>query len=387
MNPALRQILSEPRLARLLHVLTAGGHRAYVVGGAVRNALMSQPVSDIDIATDAHPDIVGALASGAGLGVVPTGIAHGTVTVIAGGRPFEVTTFRRDVETFGRHARVIFGDSLEADAARRDFTMNALYASPEGEVLDPVAGLPDLQAGRVRFVGVAADRIAEDLLRILRFFRFHAWYGRPGAADPEALAACAAQADGLDTLSRERVGAEMRKLLSAPDPLEAVGLMARTGVLERVLPGAGAGVLPALLAAEGDASPDWTRRLAVLGAGNLAERLRLSRSEAARLAVLSEAGPDLSLNEAGYRHGLQLATDAALVAAARGLKLPPDWRARIDHAAASRLPVAARDLPQLRGPALGRGLKAAEAAWIASGFAAPAPALIDAALLAAGEEG
>ena len=386
MSDALRDILAEPRLARVLTVLTDAGHTALVVGGAVRNALMGQPVADVDIATDAHPDIVSALAAAADLGVVPTGIDHGTVTVIADGRPFEVTTFRRDVETFGRHARVVFGDSLEADAARRDFTMNALYATPGGEVLDPVTGLPDLRAGRVRFVGEARDRIVEDVLRILRFFRFHAWYGRRGAADAEALAACAALAGSLDTLSRERVGAEMRKLLSAPDPLEAVTLMAEAGVLAQLLPGADPAGLAALLTVEGDAAPDWTRRLAALGGQDAPARLRLSRAEAARLAVLAQAGPELSLDAAGYRHGQALGCDVALVAAARGLDLPPDWRARIDRAAAAKLPMAARDLPQLQGPALGRGLKAAEAAWITSGFAAPVSDLV-AAALRAGEGG
>lgn len=386
MSDALRDILAEPRLARVLAVLTDAGHTALVVGGAVRNALMGQPVADVDIATDAHPDSVSALAAAAGLGVVPTGIEHGTVTVIADGCPFEVTTFRRDVETFGRHARVVFGDSLEADAARRDFTMNALYATPGGEVLDPVAGLPDLRAGRVRFVGEARDRIAEDVLRILRFFRFHAWYGRRGGADPEALAACAALAGSLGTLSRERVGAEMRKLLSAPDPLEAVTLMAEAGVLAQLLPGADPAALASLLGVEGDAAPDWTRRLAVLGGQDTATRMRLSRAEAARLAVLAQAGPDLSLDAAGYRHGPALGCDVALVGAARGLDLPPDWRARIDHAATAKLPIAARDLPQLQGPALGLGLKAAEAAWIVSGFAAPVSDLV-AAALRAGEGG
>lgn len=386
MSDALRDILAEPRLARVLTVLTDAGHTALVVGGAVRNALMGQLVADVDIATDAHPDIVSALAAAAGLGVVPTGIEHGTVTVIADGRPFEVTTFRRDVETFGRHARVVFGDSLEADAARRDFTMNALYATPGGEVLDPVAGLPDLRAGRVRFVGAARDRIAEDVLRILRFFRFHAWYGRRGGTDAEALAACAALAGSLGALSRERVGAEMRKLLAAPDPLEAVTLMAETGVLAQLLPGADPAGLAALMAVEGDAAPDWTRRLAALGGQDAAARLRLSRAEAARLAVLAQAGPDLSLDGAGYRHGAALGCDVALVGAARGLDLPPDWRARIDHAAAAKLPIAARDLPQLEGLALGRGLKAAEAAWIASGFASPVSDLV-AAALRAGEGG
>lgn len=381
-DPAL---LAEPRLRRVLDALTAAGHRALIVGGAVRNALLGAPVDDIDIATDARPEQVVDLAAAAGLKPVPTGIAHGTVTVVADGRGFEVTTFRRDVETFGRHATVAFATDLAEDAARRDFTMNALYATPEGEVLDPVGGLPDLAARRVRFVGEPEARIREDYLRILRFFRFHAWYGAPGAADPAALAACAALQEGLDRLSRERVGHELRKLLAAPDPSEAVALMADSGILARILPGGDPRHLPALLEAEAGAAPDPIRRLAVLGGS--AEALRLSRAEARRLTVLAAAGPEMSLNEAGYRLGDRLAADAALVAAARGLELPLDWKDRIAHAARARLPVAAADLAPLQGPALGQALRAAEAAWIESGFAMPAPGLIDVGRLAAGDAG
>ena len=180
-------------------MLTAGGYQVLLVGGCVRNALLGAPVADVDIATDAPPQIVSDLAENAGLKAVPTGINHGTVTIIAGGIPHEVTTFRRDVETFGRHAKVAFSTRLNDDAARRDFTMNALYARPDGTVLDPLNGLPDLVARRVRFVGDPEQRIGEDYLRILRFFRFHAWYGDPaGGLDPDGLAACAANAEYID---------------------------------------------------------------------------------------------------------------------------------------------------------------------------------------------
>ncbi|MBY0397298.1 MAG: CCA tRNA nucleotidyltransferase, partial [Thermoleophilia bacterium] len=203
----------------VLAAIERGGHRALLVGGCVRNDLLGLPVTDIDIATDAPPARVAELASGAGLRCVPTGIDHGTVTVIAEGRPHEVTTFRRDVETDGRRAVVAFSERLEDDASRRDFTMNALYADRGGAVLDPVGGIGDLRARRVRFVGNPAERIREDYLRILRFFRFHAAYGDVSAGlDAEALAACAGLAAGIDGLSRERVGQEMRKLLSARDP-------------------------------------------------------------------------------------------------------------------------------------------------------------------------
>ena len=267
------QIMADAALVHVLDALHAQGDHAYLVGGVVRNALLGQPVDDIDIATDAVPERVIALARAANLRAVPTGIDHGTVTLVHDGRGFEVTTFRRDVETDGRHAVVSFTDDIAQDAARRDFTMNALYADRTGRVLDPVGGLPDLQARRLRFVGDPAQRIREDYLRILRFFRFFARYGRQ--ADPDAVAACAAHKDGLSGIARERIGAEMRKLLTADDPAPSVALMARTGVLDLLLPGADPVALDALLAQEGDTPPAWPRRLAALH-HDPASALRLS---------------------------------------------------------------------------------------------------------------
>lgn len=378
-------VTAHPGLQQVLAALAP--HPALIVGGAVRNALLGEKVEDIDIATALRPERVMDLASAAGLKVVPTGIEHGTVTVVAAGEGFEVTTFRRDVETDGRRAVVEFSDRLEEDAARRDFTINALYAGADGAVIDPVGGLDDLAARRLRFVGDPAQRIAEDYLRILRFFRFHARYGR-GAPDDAALAACAAGAEGLARISRERIGAEMRKLLSAPDPVEAVRLMQRTGVLAQVLPGADAERLAGLVAAEPGLCPgpqdisakkNWPVRLAALGA-DAADRLRLSRDEARVQDELRFAG---SLSEAAYRLGAERAGQIALLRAAGGEALRADWREQIDFAAGQKLPVSAADLSdRLSGPALGRGLRAAEAAWIESGFVMPAPALIDVALLA-----
>lgn len=211
--------LTNPATQAVCAALEAGGAQALFVGGCVRNALMGVPVSDIDISTDAVPERVIVLAEAAGIKAVPTGIDHGTVTLIKDGIPHEVTTFRKDVETDGRRAVVAYSTCIEEDAARRDFTMNALYARSDGTVLDPLGGLPDLRARRVRFIGDAGDRIREDYLRSLRYFRFHALYGCDELGfDPEALAAIAGNLDGLATLSRERVGAELLKLLSAPDP-------------------------------------------------------------------------------------------------------------------------------------------------------------------------
>jgi poly(A) polymerase len=363
---------TRPETQAVSAALTGGGHRALFVGGCVRNALLGRPVTDVDLATDAPPGAVMALAAAAGLRAVPTGIAHGTVTVVSAGVPHEVTTFRRDVETFGRHATVAFSTRIEDDAARRDFTMNALYALPDGTLVDPLHGLPDLLAGRLRFVGDPRQRIAEDHLRILRFFRFHAWYADPaGGLDAEGLAACAALAATLDHLSRERVGAEMRKLLLAPDPAPAMAAMAAAGVLGRVLPGASAHGLATLVDLEGGAPPRWLRRLAILGGADAADRLRLSRAEAAELSRIraGAAGPS-GAAELAYRHGAEAAADMLLVRAALGgAPLPRGWHADLGRGAAARFPVTADDLtPDLAGPALGRRLRLLEDRWIASGF-------------------
>ena len=353
---------------RVLGLLDAGGHQALAVGGCVRNALLGAPVSDIDIATDARPDRVAALAEAAGLRVVPTGLDHGTVTLVADGRPHEVTTFRRDVATDGRHARVAFSDDVAQDAARRDFTMNALYARADGTVVDPLGGLPDLRARRVRFIGAPADRIREDYLRILRFFRFTAWYGDAGL-DAEGLAACAAHQDGLDRLSRERVGHEMRKLLAAPDPAPCIAAMDRCGILARVLPGADPAALAPLIHLEGGAPADWLRRMAALGGA--VDGLRLSRAEARDLATLSEAARDTGRGPFALGHLLGAARggDALLVRAAlTGLAPDPDMVRHLAAGAAADVPLAAADLmPDLRGPALGAALDRARAAWLASG--------------------
>jgi len=248
-------------------------------------------------------------------------------------------------------------------------------------VIDPLGALPDVLARRVRFVGDAAARIAEDRLRILRFFRFHAIYGDPeGGLDPEGLAACAANADGIEALSRERVGAEMAKLLAARDPAPAVAAMAAAGILARVLPGADPRALAPLVHFEAGLVPRWQRRLAVLGGEGLAERLRLSRRDAAALdAVRGEIGSARPPAELGYRHGEVLARDMVLARAAVREAAPPvGWAVAVARGAAAKFPLAAADLaPALQGPALGAALKKLEAAWIESGFTLTRTQLLD----------
>jgi poly(A) polymerase len=367
--------VSDPATQTLCAALTDAGAQALFVGGCVRNALLGAPVSDIDIATDARPERVMELTQAAGLKAIPTGIEHGTVTVISQGVPHEITTFRRDVETDGRRAVVAFADTIEEDAARRDFTMNALYARPDGTVLDPLNGLPDLQARRVRFIGTAENRIREDYLRSLRFFRFHAWYGDIEAGfDADALAAIAANLDGLTALSRERVGAEMLKLLGAPDPAPSVAAMRQAGVLAQVLPGAEDRALAPLIALEeqAGAGPEPIRRLAAIAPPEIAKTLRLSKAQLQRLIRMrDEASSPASFAELGFRYGEEDGLHESLL---RCAFLEQPWSKDIVQdlrtGAAADFPIQATDLiPDFTGPALGKKLAELEARWIASGFA------------------
>ena len=362
--------LTRPATQTLCDAVLAGGYRIFFVGGCVRNAVLGEPVGDLDLATDALPEQVIHLVEAAGFKAIPTGIDHGTVTVLAGGIPHEITTFRHDVQTDGRHAVVSYSTDLAQDAARRDFTMNALYADPAGEVIDPLGGLPDLLAHRLRFVGEPAQRIREDYLRILRFFRFSATYGDPALGmDAEGLAACAELADGIDGLSRERIGAEMRKLLSARDPAPALASMAASGVLRHVLSGADPRYVAPLVHLEAGAPPHWQRRLVVLGGQDWDNALRLSRSEQGLMARLrDQVGNALSPAALGWRLGPDAGADAVLArAAVLESPLPDDWKTDVARGAASRFPVTAADLmPALAGPALGAKLAELESRWLAS---------------------
>jgi len=358
----------------LMGAIAASGFRSLFVGGCVRNAVLGAPVLDIDIATDALPQTVMGLADAVGFKPVPTGVDHGTVTVVANGHPLEVTTFRKDVETDGRHAVVTFSDDVAEDAARRDFTMNALYAEADGTVVDPLGGLPDLHARRVRFVGDPGTRIREDYLRILRYFRFHAWYGDPDAGiDAEALAACAEGAEGLAGLSAERIGQETLKLLGARDPAPAIGAMQQSGILMRVLPGADPAALAPLVHLEDliGAEPDPIRRLAALGGEDVSDRLRLSKRQFKGLETLREGlGSEGGLEETAWRYGREQGQDIALLrAAVFSAPLPADLNARLDTGAGAVFPVRGADLAgKLEGPAIGRKLDELQRRWIDSGF-------------------
>lgn len=361
--------LTDPKVQAVCAVLTDAGFQAWFVGGCVRNTLLGAPVSDLDLCTDAHPDKTMKLAQAAGYKVIPTGIDHGTVTIVAEGTPLEITTFRRDVATDGRRATVAFADNIEDDARRRDFTINALYAAPDGTVADPLGGLPDLHARQIKFIEDPEQRIKEDYLRILRFFRFYAWYGDPkNGPDPDALAACAANNDGLLHLSKERISGEIFKLLAAPDPAPAVAAMAATGALAQVLPGAVASVLAVLVHVEQAAhlQPDPLRRLVALG-GDMSVSLRLSKREVKQIQQLQSNLPPSAL---GYHFGLSCASDVlAIRAAAMGSEIDPRSLEQAAFGAEQIFPLSAADfMPALKGAALGAALEKAKTRWIKSEF-------------------
>ena len=394
-NLASAEWLASRHTQAVFAALAAAGHEGRAVGGCVRNGLMGLPVADIDIATAALPAETIAAAKAAGMAAVPTGIEHGTITVVTEGLPFEVTTLRRDVATDGRRAVVAFSRDWAEDAARRDFTMNALYCGADGTVFDPLGGIEDLQARRVKFIGSPEQRIREDYLRILRFFRFHAQYGVGDLDKPGALA-CVRLRGGLAQLSAERVGAEMLKLLAAPFAVSAIYEMFDLGLLVDVLAAAPRLQRFARLAVL-NTSPDAALRLAALAvhvpddAERLAARLRLSGEQR---VVLALAGPLLSqtttdhearvalyrLGPEGYRRRVLIdwaGSDAALddVNWRRLQSLP-------QRSPVPPLPIAGRDLLALGlspGPTVGELLRKIERVWIESDFSLDSKALLEAA--------
>lgn len=408
--------LAAPALQKLLAVLSEGGEEARVAGGAVRNTLLDQPVTDVDVAATVLPEETVRRAEAAGFKAVPTGAEHGTITVVVHGVPFEVTTLRADVETDGRRARVIFGRDWKRDAERRDFTINALYAEADGTVVDLVGGIADIENRVVRFIGDAETRIREDFLRILRFFRFFAWYGS-GRPDAEGLRACARLKDGLARLSAERVWSELKRLLAAPDPSRALLWMRQVGVLSAILPETekwGIDAIHGLVKAEHDLGwpPDPLLRLAAMVPDDaerlaaLAARLKVSNEARDRLAgwaATPRIRPDQSerafaqllyvSDPAGVRDRLRLALaaarwraqqeDGALVEAggyARLLAFAEKWQRPV-------FPVKGADLAALgvpKGPRMGEALKALEGEWIASGFGLGRGALLERAAELAG---
>ena len=390
--------LTSPSTRRVMQALDGarpGGAR--FVGGCVRNSLLGQAVSDIDIATQLLPEEAGAAAEAAGCAVHPTGVAHGTITVVADGHPFEVTTLRRDVETDGRRAVVAFTEDWAEDAQRRDFRMNALYASCEGEVFDPTGGgLDDIAARRIVFVGDAETRIREDYLRILRFFRFYAWYGA-GAPDADGLAACARLRSGLAGISAERIWAETKKLLKASDPRASLLSMRESGVLHQLYTEtARLDDALAMIAAdlEDGRDPDALLRFAALlradpeSARKVLSGMKPSNAERARIRTalgLLDLDADVAPHELRrtlYRHGFRAVADHVLLARAQDGAHADRWLKLLAAAEAwtqPTFPVTGDDALKCglkSGPAIGAALSAVEAAWIDSDFMLERPELL-----------
>jgi poly(A) polymerase len=369
-----QHFLKRAGIKRLLKALDAKNGTARFVGGAVRDLLLEVPHDDLDLATTLRPDEVTRRLEAAGIKAVPTGIEHGTITAVSSGTVVEVTTLRSDVSTDGRRATVAFTEDWRQDAGRRDFTINALYADPfTGELFDYFGGLEDLQSRTVRFIGDPLQRIAEDHLRILRYFRFHARYGH-GEPDPDALKACTDRANDLMALSRERIAGELLKLLSLPDPTPTVRLMQERGLFEPVVPEVtGVERLAALVAAERGAgiAPDPLRRLAALlppdppTAERVAARLKLSNKARKRLASAADIRLRESIHGLAYRLGTEGAVDRLLLASRSA------DAAEIARWTPPRLPIGGRELMARgidEGPEVAKTLKRIEDAWEKAGF-------------------
>jgi poly(A) polymerase len=389
--------LEDAAVKRLMSALGAPALDVRFVGGCVRDAVLGRAKADIDVGTPEPPARVLERLAAAGIKAIPTGLAHGTVTAVVDGQSFEITTLRRDTATDGRHATVEFTADWQADAARRDFTLNAMSLSPDGTLHDYFKGASDARVGRIRFVGDPNARIVEDYLRILRLFRFYAWFGRKPIS-PAILDACRAHRDGLKNLSAERIRAELVKLLSAPNPVLAVAAMHDAGVLAAVLPDAPSpNHLLKLVLVERvyRVAPRWTVRLCALvadatSAADLAARFKLSKAEGDELAALKAAAPEMdaampaiALNAALYRHGAEAVEGRAALAAARGRRLA-GWAevfAAIQAWQPKPLPIGGDDVLALgvaAGPKVGELLGVAESAWIGSAFTASRGQLLEA---------
>jgi poly(A) polymerase len=400
-----RRVISAPWLSSkatqaVFGALEGGGYTARAVGGIVRNTLLGLPATDIDIATDALPQDTMRLAAAAGLKTVPTGLAHGTVTIIAAGIPFEVTTLRRDVETDGRRARVAFTGDWAMDAARRDFTINALYCSREGTIFDPLSGMADLDPVKIRFIGAADERIREDYLRILRFFRFTATYCLDGVVDAEGLAACISHRDGLRRISGERIQSELMKLLGAPHGARVTRELVESGVFAALfdqVPQLEAFFKLAAIETALKRKADPLLRFAALAVqtpGDVAvfdKRLKFPGRERNRLLAVAVNQLTISAHlafeqakGAVYRIGIAGFIDAVLLNWARGERSVDDAAFAQLVSLAERWPVPvfplsgvdARALGIEPGPQIGALLAGVEADWIASGFVADRTALL-----------
>lgn len=407
LDPAKRDWLSDQDNLAVIEAL--GRDQARFVGGCIRNSLLGAPVADIDIATTLEPDAVIAALKAAKIRHVPTGLAYGTITAVRSGRPIEITTLRRDVSTDGRRATVAYTNDWAQDAQRRDLTINALYCDADGQVYDPTGqGLADLEARKFRFVGDAAVRVQEDYLRILRYFRFFAWYGADAKMDKAALQACRENRKGMTGLSAERVWSEIKRILSAPNPSRALHIMLSNEILEQLLPEAsnveGLDLLIKLEQREA-IKPDPLLRLMAMSARNplpmalLTRRLKMSNAEKARLRGWADditpfdpMAPERDKRAAIYKTGKQLAMDRCRIRAAGepDVLMSARWMSLVDLAMGwtpPQFPLTGKDLIAAgvkKGPAMGKRMDALKALWIRSGFTADKTRLLAALKLMGG---
>ena len=382
MNPApeaLRAILAAPSLRRVFAALAPHGG-ALVVGGAVRDTLMGLVPHDVDLATAIPLEAVAAALEAEGIRILPTGLAHGVLTAVSEGDTYEIARFRRDVACDGRRAVTSWSAEAGEDAQRRDFTVNALYATPEGHLVDHVGGREDLTARRIRFVGEPSRRIREDRLRALRFFRFWARFGDPDpAVHAEAMTAVAGFARDLSILSRERIGWEIVSLLSVSEIRPQTACMAEQGYWDEILPGSRPqGLLDALDAEGPDApAPCALSRLAALDAPGLQRALKLSTLQARQVEAMRDAAVQADPAVAAWTLGARAAEGGILLRLARGAPVAPDWRDRIAHGAGAEFPVKAADFPELEGATLGQALRSARMRWLEAGLPARTPGPVE----------
>jgi len=363
--------LKDPDTVLVMQALQKKGNKALFVGGCVRNSLLKMPVTDIDIATDAKPHEIVSLAIDSGLKSIPTGIEHGTITIVSNNKTYEVTCFRKDIKTDGRHAVIEYSDDIEDDAKRRDFTMNAIYSTSSGIIVDPLEGLKDLKIRHVRFIKDPNKRIVEDYLRILRFFRFTSEYGDPNLGiDADGLAACAANIDGIKLLAKERIGAELKKILKTKNPSIVLAAMDRAGILSNILPGSSSKYVPILIHQENQNTINWITRLVVLGGAEPTKSLRLSNKESREYKYTLKAinlGKKPSV--VAFEFGKDIALSYSLsLAALTETFLPDNLYEQIILGTSVKFPIEAKDLKNLQGKKLGDTLRELKDLWIKSEF-------------------
>jgi len=350
------------------------GYKIYFVGGCVRDSILGNPVTDIDMSTTALPDQIIQIAKANNLRAIPTGIKYGTITVISNCKPYQITTFRKDVATDGRHADVLYANDMITDATRRDFTINALYADEDGNVIDPLKGVNDLYCRIIKFIFNPRKRIIEDNLRILRFFRFHAWYGDPNKnLDPASLNACTHYKSKVGTLSNERIGAEMKKIMSAPNPISSLEAMTMAGVLELVMPNASTSQLSSLLKLENKLQRGihWTTRAAIMTSTDLKNIWKISKVDHKKLRNLQKlkAGKD-KVSKISYLYGEEFSWQYAILKyVSLNKDIPKNIRAEIKRGANALFPIKSCELiNDFKGPELGKRIKDLQHAWINSNF-------------------